>query len=123
MKVAAFFKPARRALRALGLLLADGAPTVGWGKTFWRVCVLLITSLLASCYKAHSVTQVNISAMQRDKRTVCPEAPPPWQLTGFNIASRNAPRSKAKKVDYNNLNKRIYWPGAIAIPTSNSHPS
>ena len=24
-------------LRALGLLLADGAPTVGWGKTFWRV--------------------------------------------------------------------------------------
>ena len=30
---------ARRAcaLRALGLLLADGAPTVGLGKTFWRV--------------------------------------------------------------------------------------
>ena len=30
---------ARRAcaLRALGLLLADGVPTVGWGKTFWRV--------------------------------------------------------------------------------------
>ena len=26
-----------RALRALGLLLADGAITVGWGKTFWRV--------------------------------------------------------------------------------------
>ena len=26
-----------RALRALGLLLADGAPTVGLGKTFWRV--------------------------------------------------------------------------------------
>ena len=25
------------ALRALGLLLADGAPTVGGGKTFWRV--------------------------------------------------------------------------------------
>ena len=27
------------ALRALGLFLADGAPapTVGWGKTFWRV--------------------------------------------------------------------------------------
>ena len=25
------------ALRALGLLLADGAPTVGRGKTFWRV--------------------------------------------------------------------------------------
>ena len=23
--------------RALELLLADGAPTVGWGKTFWRV--------------------------------------------------------------------------------------
>ena len=31
--------PARRAcaLRALGLLLADGAPTVGLGKTFGRV--------------------------------------------------------------------------------------
>ena len=30
---------ARRAcaLRALGLLLADGAPTVGWGKTFWCI--------------------------------------------------------------------------------------
>ena len=28
---------ARRALRALGLLLADGAATVGWGKTFWCV--------------------------------------------------------------------------------------
>ena len=25
------------ALRALGLLLADGVLTVGWGKTFWRV--------------------------------------------------------------------------------------
>ena len=26
-----------QALRALGLLQADGALTVGWGKTFWRV--------------------------------------------------------------------------------------
>ena len=25
------------ALRPLGLLLADGVPTVGWGKTFWCV--------------------------------------------------------------------------------------
>ena len=25
------------ALRTLGLLLADGAPKLGWGKTFWRV--------------------------------------------------------------------------------------
>ena len=39
-----FIQPARSArarracaLRALGLLLADGAPTVGWGKTFWSV--------------------------------------------------------------------------------------
>ena len=34
-----YINPARRAcaLRALGLLLADGAPTVGRGKTFWRV--------------------------------------------------------------------------------------
>ena len=31
--------PARkaRALRALGLLLADGALTVGWEKTFWGI--------------------------------------------------------------------------------------
>ena len=28
--------PARE-LRALGVLLADGAPTVGWGKTFGRI--------------------------------------------------------------------------------------
>ena len=32
-----------RALRALGLLLADGAPTVGWGKTFWSVSRVLLT--------------------------------------------------------------------------------
>ena len=38
-----YYYPARArarracALRALGLLLADGAPTVGWGKTFRRV--------------------------------------------------------------------------------------
>ena len=34
-----YIYPARRAcaLRALGLLLADGVLTVGWGKTFWRV--------------------------------------------------------------------------------------
>ena len=25
-----------------------------------------------------------------------PEVPPPWQLTGINIAGRNAPRSKAR---------------------------
>ena len=25
------------ALRPLGLLLADGVPTVGWGKTFWCI--------------------------------------------------------------------------------------
>ena len=31
------------ALRALGLLLADGAPTVGWGKTFWGVGRVLLT--------------------------------------------------------------------------------
>ena len=40
--------------------------------------------------------QANISAMLCDKRTVCPEVPPPWQLTGINIAGRNAPRSKAR---------------------------
>ena len=53
-------------------------------------------TLLASCYEARSITQVNISAMLCDKRTVCPEVPPPWQLTGINIAGRNAPRSKAR---------------------------
>ena len=43
-----FFQPARSArgpegLRAEseGLLLADGAPTVGWGKIFWRVSQFL----------------------------------------------------------------------------------
>ena len=32
-----------RALRALGLLLADSAPTVGGGKTFWRVSRVFFT--------------------------------------------------------------------------------
>ena len=41
--------------------------------------------------------QVNISAMLRDERAVYPEAPPPWQLTGNNIAGRNAPKSKARR--------------------------
>ena len=38
-KIEPIVQPTRRAcaLRALGLLLADGAPTVGGGKTFWRV--------------------------------------------------------------------------------------
>ena len=53
-------------------------------------------TLLASCYEARSILQVNISAMLRDKRTVYPEVPPPWQLTGINIAGRNAPRSNAR---------------------------
>ena len=36
-----------RALRALGLLLADGVLTVGWGKTIWRVgqCPLTKTTV------------------------------------------------------------------------------
>ena len=57
---------------------------------------ITLDTLLASCYEARSITQVNISAMLCDKRTVCPEVPPPWQLTGINIAGRNAPRSKAR---------------------------
>ena len=32
-----------RVLRVLGLLLADGAPTVGRGKTFWQVCQIFFT--------------------------------------------------------------------------------
>ena len=31
------------ALKAPGLLLAEGAPTVRWGKTFWRVGQVLFT--------------------------------------------------------------------------------
>ena len=40
--------PARRAcaLRALGLLLADGAPTVGGGKTFWAVSQIFLRKQL-----------------------------------------------------------------------------
>ena len=35
-----------RALRALGLLLADGTPTVGGGKTFWRVSQIFLRKQL-----------------------------------------------------------------------------
>ena len=35
-----------RALRALGLLLADGAPTVGGGKTFWAVSRIFLRKQL-----------------------------------------------------------------------------
>ena len=35
-----------RALRALGLLLADGAPTVGGGKTFWQVSQIFLRKQL-----------------------------------------------------------------------------
>ena len=43
-----FIQPARDALRAcalraLGLLLADSAPTVGRGKTFWQVSRIFFT--------------------------------------------------------------------------------
>ena len=34
------------ALRALGLLLADGAPTVGGGKTFWAVSQIFLRKQL-----------------------------------------------------------------------------
>ena len=34
------------ALRALGLLLADGTPTVGGGKTFWRVSRIFLRKQL-----------------------------------------------------------------------------
>ena len=39
------FDPAR-ALRELGLLLADGAPTVGGGKTFWAVSRIFLRKQL-----------------------------------------------------------------------------
>ena len=35
-----------RALRALGLLLADGTPTVGGGKTFWAVSKIFLRKQL-----------------------------------------------------------------------------
>ena len=38
-----YFDHPAHALRALGLLLADGALTVGWGKTFW--CIGRVPSL------------------------------------------------------------------------------
>ena len=45
MQVLAWFYEARArsALRALGLLLADGTPTVGGGKTYWRVSRIIFT--------------------------------------------------------------------------------
>ena len=41
------YNPART-LRALGLLLADGAPTLGWGKTFWRFGRLFLSDPLCA---------------------------------------------------------------------------
>ena len=41
MKFLSFYQA--RALRALGLLLADGTPTVGGGKTFWAVSQIFFT--------------------------------------------------------------------------------
>ena len=35
-------------LRAPGLLLADGAPTLGWGKTFWRFGRLFLSDPLCA---------------------------------------------------------------------------
>ena len=54
--------------------------------------------------------QVNISAMLCDKRTVCPDVPPPWQLTGINIAGRNAPRSKARSRREKTLMQQTFKP-------------
>ena len=57
---------------------------------------ITLDTLLASRYEARSITQVSTPAKLRDERAIFPEAPPPWQLTGNNIAGRNAPRSKAR---------------------------
>merc|ERR1711928_255463 len=57
---------------------------------------ITLETLLASRYEARSITQVSTPAKLRDERAIFPEAPPPWQLTGTNIAGRNAPRSKAR---------------------------
>ena len=50
------------ALRALGLLLADGAFTVGWGKTFW--CISQFLDVLASLDFKLSVRQSVIHLFQ-----------------------------------------------------------
>ena len=78
-----------------GSLLPDTSALEEWQSGVSNNNITLDT-LLASCYEARSILQVNISAMLRDKRTVYPEVPPPWQLTGINIAGRNAPRSNAR---------------------------
>ena len=57
---------------------------------------ITLETLLASRYEARSITQVSTPAKLRDERAIFPEAPPPWQLTGNNIAGRNAPRSQAR---------------------------
>ena len=44
--IAAPFFYQARALRALGLLLADGTPTVGGGKTFWAVSQIFLRKQL-----------------------------------------------------------------------------
>ena len=45
-----------RALRALGLLLADGANTGGWGKTFWWVSRFFLRNEKSGgfCYETKS---------------------------------------------------------------------
>ena len=58
---------------------------------------ITLDTLLASRYEARSITQVSTPAKLRDERAIFPEAPPPWQLTGNNIAGRNAPKSKARR--------------------------
>ena len=58
---------------------------------------ITLETLLASRCEARSITQVSTPAKLRDERAIFPEAPPPWQLTGNNIAGRNAPKSKARQ--------------------------
>ena len=55
---------------------------------------ITLETLLASRYEARSITQVSTPAKLRDERAIFPEASPPWQLTGNNIAGRNAPRAR-----------------------------
>ena len=55
-------------LRALGLLLADGAPTVGWGKTFWCVCRFFLTETTVTRPKKRPLLNFDhVSGHDREK--------------------------------------------------------
>ena len=66
-----YYYPAR-ALRALGLLLADGTPTVGGGKTFWAVIQFLFTK----------------TAVSRERKVE--KSIPRWEMNGLSEGYKRA---------------------------------